>query len=306
MSIFFKIKVKIGKWVKRRFKIRSLEQFEKINKRKIERMFYKQRYSTQDIIALMKSIGLKRGATVFIHSSWDEFYNYTGTINDFIDAIITEIGPEGTLAMPAYPLLRKPDSIFRMNRTPTAAGLIAETFRTYPGVKRSANRHSVCALGSKSDYLLKEHQYSETCWDKKSPYYKLAELDALVFSFGLGKYFTGTMIHCVDSVLKDEIPYFAAFFTKKTTLKIELENKTIFFQHTYEKDDDFFSYETDGTMKKYIKHFDISKFARTKLSNLSVNMYEAKYFINRAIDLGRKGIVRYTSPVPSKELFIKK
>ena len=298
------IKYKIALWLKRKMKIRSWERYKQITKRKVEQKFYKHRYSTGDIISLMKSMGLKKGKTVFVHSAWDEFYNYTGTINEFIDTILAEIGPNGTLAMPAYPLLLKPDSVFRINRTPTEAGLIAETFRNYPGVKRSADRHSVCALGPKSDYLLNEHQYSLTCWDEKSPYYKLAELDALVFSFGLGKYFMGgTMIHCVESILKDEVPYFASFFTRKATLKIEMENKTIFVKENYEHEKDFLRYYSNRSIEKYNKHFEKSKYARTKISNLSVNMYEAGYFIHKAISLGRKGIVHYKTPFPSKHLF---
>ena len=302
--MFFEIKYKIGKWLKRKMKIRSWEQFRVTIKRKIERKFYKRHYSTQDIITLMKSMGLRKGATIFVHSSWDEFYNYTGTINEFIDAILAEIMPNGTLVMPAYPLLRKPDSVFRINSTPTAAGMIAETFRNYPGVKRSINRHSVCALGPMSDYLLNDHQYSVTCWDEKSPYYKLAELDALVFSFGLGKYFTGTIHHCAGSVLKDEVPYFAQFFGKKTVFKVELDDKTVYNQESYEPEDDFFSYISHGSERKFIKHLDKSKYIRTKLSNLHVNMYEAKYFINRVIDLGKKGVVIYERPVPLKKLFL--
>jgi len=304
--MFFEIKIKIWKWIKRKAKIhRSWVQFKAVQRRKIERRFYKYHYSTQDIISLMKSMGLKKGATVFVQSSWDEFFNYTGTINEFIDAILAEIGTDGTLAMPALPLLRKPDSIFRLKRTPTDAGMIAEAFRNYPGVKRSANRHSVCALGPKSDYLLNEHQYSVTCWDKKSPYYKLAEIDALVFLFGVD-FIIGTMIHCVESVLKDELPYFARFFIKKAILKIELEDKTIYSQESYTSEEGFPRYITKSSKRKFIKHFDKSKFAKTKLSNLFVQMYDANYFINRAIELGREGVVIFERPVPSKDLFPQK
>ena len=301
--MLFELKYKIWKWVKKKMKIRSWEQFRSSIKREIDQKRYKQTYTSDDIIALMKSMGLKKGATVFVHSSWDEFYNYQGTINEFIDAILAEIGAEGTLLMPSYPLLRKPDSIFSISNTPTAAGMIAETFRTYPNVKRSINRHSVCSLGPMSNFLTHEHQYSITCWDEKSPYYKLAELNALIFSFGLGKYFIGTSIHCANSMLKDEIPYFARFFQKKTTLKVKLEDKTILCQESYDSEDDFFSYITDRSLKKFIRHLDKSKYTRKKLSNLTANMYDAKYLINSAINLGRKGIVVYMRPVPSKSLF---
>lgn len=292
--------------MKRTMKIRSWESFKANTKRKIDRRVYKQTYITSDIISLMKELGLKKGSNVFVHSSWDEFYNYKGSINEFIDAILTEIGPDGTLAMPAYPLLRKLDSIFNIKSTPTAAGMIAETFRNYPGVKRSINRHSVCAIGPMSDYLLNEHQYSETCWDRKSPYFKLSEINALIFTLGLGKYFVGTTMHCADSILREEVPYFALFFQKKTIFKIRLADKSIYQQECYTAADDFSYYFTNRSHNKVIsRYFDKSKYVRTRLSNLTVNMYDANYLINRTIELGKRGIVVYLRPVPLKKYFIK-
>ncbi len=76
-------------------------------KLKMESRIYRKPYATEEIIEIMKSMGLKKGANIFIHSSFDKFFNYTGTISEFIDAILTEIGSEGTLAMPAFPLGRK-------------------------------------------------------------------------------------------------------------------------------------------------------------------------------------------------------
>ena len=304
--IFLNLQRKIWYWLKKKIKIRSWEFFKANLKRRIDKKIYKKTYSTEEIITLMKSLGLKKGSNLFIHASFDEFYNYKGTINEFIDAILAEIGTEGTLAMPAYPFLRKPDSIFDLKNTPTAAGMIAETFRNYPGVKRSINKHSVCALGPMSDYLLDEHQFSETCWDEKSPYYKLSKINASVFAFGLGKYFVGTIMHCADSVLKDEIPYFSLFFQKKAVIQIRLADKSIYKQEYYTASDDFSYYFTNRHHSKIIsRYFDKSKYKRTKISNLTVNMYDANYFINRAIELGRKGIVVYLKPKPLKKLFIK-
>lgn len=55
----------------------------------------------------MKDMGMKEGSNVFIHSKWDEMYNYLGNESEFIDAIIKVIGEKGTLIMPAFPLVRK-------------------------------------------------------------------------------------------------------------------------------------------------------------------------------------------------------
>ena len=206
--------------------------------------------------------------------------------------------------MPAFPLLKNQDSVFSIKDTPSSTGILTEIFRKYPGVKRSANKCSACAIGPKSDYLLNEHIYSETSYDEKSPYYKLAELNALIFSFGLNKYYLPTSIHCVESILRKELSYFAMFLTKKYNLNIELEDKTVFFQESYTNDMRKIFYWNDRSTEKFIKHLDKSMYSRTKISNLSVNMYEANHLVNESIALGRKGIVRYLMPIPLKELFM--
>lgn len=48
-------------------------------------------------------MGMKNGSNIFIHSTWDEMYNYNGSEENLIDAILEVIGPEGTLIMPACP-----------------------------------------------------------------------------------------------------------------------------------------------------------------------------------------------------------
>jgi aminoglycoside 3-N-acetyltransferase len=297
------LKRKVWDWFKKKYKIRSKDLLVSKYRRIIERKIYKQKYDTQELIGVMKKAGLKKGSNVFIHSSWDEFYNYNGTIDDFIQAVLAEIGENGTLAMPAYPFLRRADSIFDIKKTPTGAGLICETFRKYPGVKRSINMHSVCALGPMSDYLLGEHQFSVTCWDEKSPYYKLSKINAIVLTFGLGKYFVGTIMHCADSVLRQEVAYFRQFFQKEVTNRYRLDDQSIYEQTSLMALDDFKYFFTNRSHNRVVtKYFDKNKYLKTKLSNLTVNMYDAEYFINRIIEIGRQGITVYLKPDP-KDFF---
>jgi aminoglycoside N3'-acetyltransferase len=294
------LKRDVWNWIKKKYRIRSKELFINKYKRKIERRIYKKKYDTSELMNVMNSMGLKKGTNVFIHSSWDEFYNYTGTVDDFIEAILAEIGASGTLAMPAYPLLRKPESIFDIEKTPTGAGLIAETFRKYPGVKRSINMHSVCALGPMSDFLLNEHQYSVTSWDENSPYYKLSKINAKIFAFGLGRYFVGTTMHCADSVLREEVPYFSQFFQKQATYRYRLSDQSIIDRVCLTYSDDFRYYFTNRSHHRVIsRYFDKKQYRKTKLSNLTINMYNAEYFINRIIELGRQGVTVYLKPDPN-------
>lgn len=295
---------KIVKCIK---KVLGLNSYEELELRTIQYHYrlkygpylFKKKYTSEDLINTMKDMGMKRGSNVFIHSKWDEMYNYIGNEIDFINAILEVIGEEGTLIMPAFPLKRK-NKLFNVRTSVTSAGLLAEAFRKYPGVKRSENiQHSVCAYGPQADSLLSEHNKGDNPWDEKSPYYKLASLNTLVFSVGLRKYYIGTMVHCVEGVLMKKIDYYRSFFEADKTC------------HEY--------YDSEGNLKSYysydlnyndrrrvskhfgahimtLKYFDKSCCEFRKLSNLRISMYKADYVIPRMIELGKRGIDIYKRP----------
>ena len=258
------------------------------------------KYSTIELIDLLKSLGIQKGSCLFIHSSWNQFYNYQGNQKELIEAILDEIGPEGTLAMPAIPIHLDPNIIFDVRQTPSSAGYLTEIFRRFPNVKRSINlMHSVCAIGPNSDYLIKDHHNSITPWDKNSPYYRLKNIDALIIGLGVGKHLNmATALHCVDSLLKDELPFFSNIFGSEVTYQYRDYNNNIYSHHMYTR------IENITKPKKNAKYFDSSIFIETKLSNLEIYCITARYLINRTLELARQGITIYVKPKPKKELFV--
>ena len=85
---------------------------------------------------------------------------------------------------------------------------MAETFRKYPGVIRSINtQHSVCAIGKYANWLTKDHHRCRNCWDENSPWYRMTQLNALVFNLGIQSHYIGTFVHCVEGLLWKEHPY---------------------------------------------------------------------------------------------------
>lgn len=286
--------------VKKKLGIENFESFKKKQKRKILRFFYKEKFNADQLISIMKTMGMKNGSVVFIHSSMTEFYNYKGTAQELIDKIIEVIGQEGTLMMPAYPKIIKmnKDVDFDVLNSVSGAGYLSEVFRKYPGVKRSINlQHSVCAYGKLADYFTSEHHLSITTWDEFSPYYKMSQLKTLVFAFGL-PYFLGTMIHCTESILRTKYKYFQLFFTKEIEYKYRDEQGNIgvhkYLTHNLAR----------KRSKKMIvkKYFNKKQFNKIKLSNLDIEMVEAKYTLNLYLDLAKKGITMYTVPSPKQYL----
>lgn len=286
--------------LKRKLGIENFEAFKKKNKRKVNRLIYKDKYDAKDLIQVMKKMGMKKGSVVFIHSSMTEFYNYSGTAEELIHNIIDIIGEEGTLMMPAYPKSQKfNDEVdFDVLNTPSGAGYLSEVFRKMPGVKRSINlQHSVCAYGKLADYFVSEHHLSLTAWDELSPYYKMSQINTLVFSFGL-PYFLGTMIHCTESILRTKYQYFELFFKKEKEFKYRDSEGNIgecrYLTHDFAR---------KRSKKKIVKkYFDRSQFKKAKLSNLNIEMVEAKYTLDLYLQLADRGITMYSIPSPKQYL----
>lgn len=286
--------------LKRNLGIENFEAFKKKNKRKVNRLIYKNKYDANDLIQVMKKMGMKKGSVVFIHSSMTEFYNYTGTAEELIHNIIDVIGEDGTLMMPAYPKTQKlNDEVdFDVLNSPSGAGYLSELFRKMPGVKRSINlQHSVCAYGKLAEHFTNEHHLSSTAWDQYSPYYKMSQMNTLVFALGL-PYFLGTMIHCTESVLQSKYKYFQLFFTKEKECKYKDVDGNIktyrYLTHNFAR---------RRSKKKIIKkYFDKNEFNNTTISNLRIEMVNAKYTLDLFLQLAEKGITMYSVPSPKPYL----
>lgn len=282
----------------------STENIIHYNRVRLGKYLYHKKYTALDVIEVMKQIGLKKGGVVMIHCSWDEFYNCVDSPETLINCIIDVIGPDGTLCMPSIPFLRgkKP---FNVKRTVTSAGILAETFRTFPNVKRSIHvQHAVCALGPQSDYLLSEHHIGETCWDTHSPFYRLSEVNATVFAIGLGKYWPGTEIHCVESILRKDIDYYSDLF--ETT-------KTEFFYVDYDGETkSYYNYDLKKTKgcRREISYRKCKRIVKKNLepqyaqiSNLQLASFDASKVVGTLLSLAKRGIDVYGKPSKKGYMF---
>lgn len=268
----------------------------------IGEIFYHKKYNADDIVSVMIKFGMKKGSVVCIHSAMKEFYNYQGSAVDLINKILEVLTPEGTLIMPAYPdpiNFRDVNYIFDPENDSTKAGYLAESFRTYPGVVRSINvQHSVCAWGKYAKYLTEDHQNCANCWDEHSPWYKMTQFDALVFTLGLSHVYIGTFEHCVEGILYKEHPYWRQFFTEKRLFRYFDNNRNIC---------EYTSYISNIEKRTYhmtlIKHFGKDIFKEKKISNLLIKVFHSRDCLNIMMDLGRKGITMYYVPSPKKYTF---
>ena len=293
---------RVGATIKRVFGIKDISLLKKEIHKNVGKLFYHKKYTARDIVSIMKELGVHKGSVVCIHCSMKEFYNYKGTAEELITEVLNEIGPEGTLMMPAFPkysLINKENYVFDKDNDATGAGFLAESFRKYPGVIRSINvQHSVCAIGRYADYLTKDHHKTHDCWDKDSPWQRMIELDAIVINLGMPDFYIGTFEHCVESILQYEHPYWAQFFTKEVEYKYYTSNRTIEGYTNYTGEIECRTRERNVT-----KHFDKTRMQKKKISNLSVKAFYTRNCLKDMLELGRKGICIYYEPNPQKYIF---
>lgn len=284
--------------------IKDISLMRKNLHKRIGMLFYKKKYVTKDIIDAMSRMGVKPGSVVCIHASMKEFYNYQGTAQELIDAIINFITPEGTLMMPAMPFndlrfVNLETYIFNPKTDKTAAGYLAETFRNYPDVYRSINiQHSVCAWGKHAKWLTQDHHKGLNCWDEFSPYHRMAQLGGIVVNLGMPDFYIGTFDHCVEAILYKEHPYWQQFINKQQTFRYYDENGKVCQYTCLTGDIDCRSRE-----KRLIKYFGNDIHKQEKVSNLLINIFYASPCLEKMLELGRKGITMYYVPSPKKYTF---
>ena len=154
------------------------------------------------------SLGIRKGDTLLMHSSYKSLGEFEGGAKTFFDAIISYLGEDGTLLLPAfsYDSVNFENPVFKERETPSCTGYLSEYFRTkVPGVKRSVHAtHSVCALGKHAEELTKNHKLDKTPVGKNSPITKLRDYSGKILFLGCSPD-RNTSIHGVEELC--EPPY---------------------------------------------------------------------------------------------------
>jgi len=112
------------------------------------------------LIAEFKKLGLVPGMEVLVHSSLSSFGYVEGGADSVIDALLTCLGPEGTLMMPSFNHgdFVVDGIVFDVHKTPSKSGKITDTFWRRDGVYRSlAATHPFAAAGKNAVAFLENH-----------------------------------------------------------------------------------------------------------------------------------------------------
>ncbi len=255
----------------------------------VSKKIYRRPVSIDELRRELIDLGVTPGRTLWVQSSWNEFYNVPLRPSEMIDLLRDLLGPHGTLAMPAFPIDQNPDKLFLVDRAPVYTGLLCEVFRRYPDVRRSIHLgSSVCAVGPNADFLVRDHHRTLMPWGKDTPFCRLAELDARMLGIGAGFEFM-TPLHTVECLLFDEVPFFRSVFDGTIRYRWQRANGET-GEHEYRRR------IGDLRPQRLRRHFGPDICVDAKISNLRILAADAKPFIERAVTLGRKGITMYIEP----------
>lgn len=160
--------------------------------------------SAEAIAADLGRLGVARGGVLMVHASLSALGRVEGGAEAVVDGLLTALGPEGTLVMPAFLdesvciegiVEVAPEAMVRQARAawprdpasaPSTMGAIPEAFRQRPGTGRSAHpTTSVIASGPRAGEILHPHPLA---WATGvgSPFARLTEMDAQMLLLGVG------------------------------------------------------------------------------------------------------------------------
>lgn len=168
--------------------------------------------SKAQLIADLKNAGLESGDDVLVHCSLSKLGAVDGGPKTLINALLSVIGPKGTLLMPTSPNgsfqldYVKNTEYYDVDESPSALGAVSEYFRKMSRVVRSMHpTEPVAALGPKAVKYTRDHALDKSPYGKKSPYYKLAEERGKILYIGVTLANAGTSLHVLEEVVNDFI-----------------------------------------------------------------------------------------------------
>jgi aminoglycoside 3-N-acetyltransferase len=154
----------------------------------------------------LHALGLNKGDVVFMHSSMKSLKT-DKTPEEFIADVMSVIGSDGTLLVPAFTWanVNVEQPYFNAKETEPCDGLIPRRFMCMPGVIRSLNpTHSVSALGKYAVELTAKHIQDETAVGPNSPVMKILDYSGKILFIG-DVLHACTFMHGVEGIV--EPPY---------------------------------------------------------------------------------------------------
>jgi aminoglycoside 3-N-acetyltransferase len=170
-------------------------------------------FSRTDILNNLKSLGIRRGHKLIIHSSYKAIGQVEGGPDTVIDALMEAVGEQGNILMPVF--CDEPPEVFDPAVSPSDCGIITELFHRRKGTIRSFHpTHSVAVWGLDAGQIAKTHD-SSTALGVGSPMHCLINRGADILLIGVD-HNRNSSIHVAERIFgipHKNVPY-SENFTK--------------------------------------------------------------------------------------------
>ena len=111
-------------------------------------------YTRQKLTQDFTDLGIEKGDTLFIHSSFKSLGPVEGGAGAVISALEAAVGREGLILMPSFSLLPSREErieAWDIERTPSTVGWLTEFFRQMSDTYRSDHySHAIAARGKRA------------------------------------------------------------------------------------------------------------------------------------------------------------
>jgi aminoglycoside N3'-acetyltransferase len=152
-------------------------------------------FQIPDLVRQLVDPGIEPGGVLLVHTAFSRVGAVAGGPDGLIAALLTVLGPEGTLVMPS--MCDNDDLPFDRNSASCRAlGVVADRFWRMPGVLRSDNPHAFAAHGPLASRVTTPHPV-EIPHGIDSPPGRVYELDGQVLLIGVG-HDTNTTVHVAE------------------------------------------------------------------------------------------------------------
>ena len=148
-----------------------------------------------DVVRQLIALGVQRGGVLLVHTAFSSVGPIERGPRGLIGALREAIGADGTLVMPS--MSDDDQHPFDRDATPCIGmGIVAETFRRLPGVRRSDNPHAFAAIGPRAATIVAPHPLDEP-HGHGSPVGRVFDADGQVLLLGVG-HDANTTIHLAE------------------------------------------------------------------------------------------------------------
>ena len=161
--------------------------------------------SREQLIGHLHELGISRGMDLVVHARLISFGKLEGGTAGVISALREVVGPEATIAMPAFTLHLREHDVFDPAQTPPRdVGVLADAFARLAGVVRGlCPMHSYAALGPKAEALATAD--ATRSMGPGSSFAKVGELGFTMLLLGCSIHQGATQVHQVEAEIG--VPY---------------------------------------------------------------------------------------------------